>query len=82
MNKEMKKVTFYTKPDCGLCERAETVLRRVFTDIPFEWVTVDITQDEASFKRYVIDIPVVLIDGIEHARHAVDEHTFRQALKP
>jgi len=77
----MKKVTFYTKPDCGLCERAETVLRHVSKDIPFEWNTVDITQDEEAFKKYVVDIPVVLIDGFEHARHVVNEKTFRKALK-
>lgn len=80
MGAEMKRVTFYTKPDCGLCERAESVLHKVNQHIPFEWITVDITQDEVAFKKYAIDIPVVFINDVEHARHVVDEAAFRQAL--
>jgi glutaredoxin len=76
----MKTVIFYTKPDCGLCAEAEKVLQQASANVAFNWITIDITQDEAAFKRYVIDIPVVEIDGEEHARHHINERDFLGAL--
>jgi len=77
----MKTVTFYTKADCGLCQKEQAILQAVAQQVAFEWVTVDITEDEAAFRRYCIDIPVILIDGEEHARHRLDAEAFKRALK-
>jgi len=79
--RSMKTVTFYTKQECGLCRKAETILRQVASGTPFQWVTVDIAQDPRAFRKYGLDIPVVLIDGVEHARHALDEQALRRALQ-
>lgn len=78
----MKTVLFYTKPDCALCQKAERVLDGVQKRVDFKRITVDITQDDQAFLNYAIDIPVVLIDGEEHARHALDEQAFFDALRP
>lgn len=77
----MRTVTFYTKQECGLCRKAESILRRVASSTPFQWVTVDIALDPQAFRTYALDIPVVLIDGVEHARHALDEQALRRALR-
>lgn len=76
----MKTVTFYTKPDCSLCEKAERILQNVREKIPFSWDVVDITRDEEAFRKYCIDIPVVLVDGVEQARHVIDGEKLTEAL--
>ena len=39
----------------------------------FVLVEVDISGDPALERRYGHDIPVLLIDGVETARHRIDE---------
>jgi len=76
----MKTVTLYTKPDCGLCKRADAAIREVFRDVPFAWSAVDITRDAEAFRTYCLDIPVVCVDGVERFRHAVDPERLRALL--
>lgn len=78
----MRKLTFFTKQDCGLCEAAWFVIRKVRREIPFECEKVDITAEgnEAWFSRYRHDIPVVHLDGREVLRHRVEERTLRALL--
>jgi len=77
----MKTVTFYTKPDCGLCREVERILGNVAAQVSFERQTVDITQNEAAWQRYALHIPVVEIDGVEHARHRINEADLLNALR-
>ena len=62
----MEELTLYTRPGCGLCDemKAELVRRghRVHE--------VDIDQDEALLRQYMLDIPVaVRADGSVLAKH-------------
>ncbi len=77
----MKAVTFYTKPQCPLCERAEAVLQAAARELAFRWETVDVTRDAEAMAAYGEHIPVVLIDGREHARHRLDPGALRRALR-
>lgn len=77
----MSTVTFYTKPDCGLCAKAEVVLRRVRAAVPFTWITVDITRDEEAFRRFWAEVPVVEIDGVVRFRGAVEPERLRALLE-
>ncbi len=80
----MSRVTFFTKPDCSLCQSALYVVERVRSKIPFDLNTVDISAagNEKWFELYRNDIPVVHLDGIEIFRHRVDERRLREALLP
>ncbi len=80
----MSRVTFFTKPDCSLCDGALYVVERVRSKIPFELETVDISAagNEKWFELYHNDIPVVHLDGVEIFRHHVDERRLREALLP
>jgi glutaredoxin len=73
-------VTFYTKPDCHLCDEARTVLERVRREVPFELHERDITLDDALHRRYLERIPVVAIDGQEAFELFVDEAGLRRWL--
>ena len=52
-----KPVILYTRPGCHLCERVETLLRRLAVD----WQPVDIESDSELEKIYGLLIPVVHI---------------------
>jgi glutaredoxin len=73
-------VTFYGRPGCHLCEEALEVVQRVRARVPFELVEVDIESDDALFKAMLERIPVVAVDGIEHAELFVDEEALLSAL--
>ena len=47
----------------------------------FAFVRRDISEDAADFQRYQHDIPVVLVDGIEIARHRMTARQLAQALE-
>ena len=76
----MAVVTLYTKPGCGLCEEAEEVIEAVRARRPFELVKRNILDDLADYEQYKHDIPVILVDGREVARHHLDEATIDVAL--
>lgn len=71
----MKKVTFYTRDNCGLCDDALEVVHRVQKAVPFELIVVDLDREasEEKKKAYDWDIPVIEIDGRKMAKHRVDE---------
>jgi glutaredoxin len=72
----MPRITLYSKPGCHLCERAKEVIERC----PVEYEVVDITGQPDLEARYGQDIPVVLLDGVEVARHFVRERKLLELL--
>ena len=76
----MTRVTLYTKPGCGLCEEAEDVIRSVRARRPFELELRNILDDFDEYERYKHDIPVVLVNGREIARHHMTEAQFEAGL--
>lgn len=76
----MTVVTLYTKPGCHLCEAVEQIIVQVRRDRPFEFVVRNILDDPTDFELYQNDIPVVLIDGVEIARHRLERAAFESAL--
>ncbi len=67
------RVTLYSASDCGLCQEAEAVLRRLQEKAGFELEVVNIERDEAAHRLYWARIPVVLADGREIAAAPIDE---------
>jgi hypothetical protein len=69
-----------TKPGCHLCENAMAVVAQVCTELGVGWTEVDITQDEALFAQWWEQIPVTLVDGVQHTFWRVDADRLRAAL--
>jgi hypothetical protein len=65
----MRTITLYTKEGCHLCELALAVIEDVRRRHPFDLTLIDILDDPAAYDHYKHDIPVVLLDGGEIARH-------------
>ena len=66
-------LTLYTRPGCHLCDDLKETLLQVRRRQAFELTEVDISRDPSLKRRYGHDVPVLLIDGIEVARHRIDE---------
>ena len=58
-----RRVTFYTKAGCHLCERAEELLEDLAPHYNLRVTAVDITADLTLFERYRYEIPVIVVEG-------------------
>jgi len=75
------RITIYSKPDCHLCDRAKQVVDRCRAKVEFAIEVVDISQNPELLERYRDDIPVILLDGNEIARHFVRERQLLELLR-
>lgn len=73
----MARLIIYSKPGCQLCDHAKTVAQRC--GVPCEMV--DITGHPELEARYGQDIPVILLDGREIARHVLRERNLLKLLR-
>jgi glutaredoxin len=74
-------VTFVTREGCHLCEVAEPVVRRVADEAGVAFEHRDVDASEADRAAWSDKVPVVLLDGREHAYWQVDEKALRKALR-
>lgn len=75
------RITLLSKPGCHLCDDARAVIERVATDTGIGWREVNILSDPELQVTWWDQIPVTLIDGVQHDYWRVDEQRLRQALK-
>jgi glutaredoxin len=74
-------VTFVTRSGCHLCEVAEPVVRAAAHEAGVRFETRDVDADPADRAAYSDRVPVVLLDGREHAYWSVDAKALRRALQ-
>ena len=80
MNEPAGRIVLVGRPGCHLCDTAREVVARVAADTGTAWSERSIDDDAALHEKYAEQIPVVLLDGSEHAFFRVDEHRLREAL--
>lgn len=78
----MNQLTFFTKPDCPLCDAAWFVIEKVCAgrNIRVEKIDIAAPGNERWFQAYRHDIPVIHLDGREIFRHRVVERELRRLL--
>jgi glutaredoxin len=74
-------VTLLSRPGCHLCDDARAVISRVAGELGVAWEERDITQSQDDLLAYGEQIPVTLIDGVQHDFWRVDEDRLRAALR-
>jgi hypothetical protein len=74
------RITLLSKPGCHLCDDARAVVERVASDLGMGWEEVDITSDPDLQAKWWDQIPVTLVDGVQHDYWRVDEQRLRSAL--
>lgn len=67
----MTTVVLLGKPDCHLCHVMEDVVAPVLADRGIPLVVRDVREDPEMLRRYRNDIPVLLVDDVELARHRI-----------
>ncbi|MHB8184754.1 MAG: glutaredoxin family protein [Dermatophilaceae bacterium] len=74
------RVVLVTKPGCYLCDKAREVITRVALDLGVAWAERSILDDPELSAAYGEQIPVTLVDGMQHDYWHVDESRLRAAL--
>lgn len=74
------RITLFGKPGCHLCDDARVVIERVAADLGVGFAEIDITGDPALQQKWWDQIPVTLVDGVQHDFWRVDEARLRKAL--
>lgn len=75
------RITLLTKPGCHLCDDARVIIERVAADLGVAWEEVDIMSDPALQAQWWDQIPVTLVDGVQHDYWRVDETRLRAAVR-
>ena len=74
------RVVLYSRTDCHLCEVAHADLDRICTDLAVDFETVDVDSEPGLRAEYGDRVPVIFVDGREHAAFRVREARLRDAL--
>jgi hypothetical protein len=81
---EQPRITLVVRAGCHLCEQARAVVQRVADDTGAGWREVDVDTaadlDPAVRARWSEEVPVTLVDGVQHDYWRVDEGRLRAAL--
>lgn len=80
MTTDDPRITLLGKPGCHLCDDARVVIEKVADDLGVGWVEVDIMSDAELQEKWWDQIPVILVDGVQHDYWSVDEQRLRLAL--
>jgi len=75
-------LTLYTRPGCHLCDEMKTIITRLRERRVFVLTEIDISAELSLERCYGHDIPVLLLDGVEIARHRIHEHDLWKRLAP
>lgn len=68
------------KPGCHLCEEMKAVVLRVIAGSAIGLLERDVRDNPDWERRYLWEIPVLLLDGREVARHRLTEGELRRRL--
>ena len=74
-----RRLTLLGQPDCHLCHQMRAVVEKVVAGTDAVLVEEDVRSDP-GWQRYRLEIPVLLLDGDELARHRIGEDDLRRLL--
>ncbi len=74
-------VTVMTRQGCHLCAEAIPLVARAAEDAGVALEVRDVDARAEDRAAYGEKVPVVLLDGVEHAYWSVDDATLRRALR-
>ena len=77
----MRTVTLVTRQGCHLCAQAAPLVAREAARAGADYVERDVDESAQDVRTYGQKVPVVLLDGVEHAYWQVDPRALRAALR-
>lgn len=75
------RVVLYSRPRCGLCDRARAVIRSELGRSAFDFEEVNVETDDALELEFGLRIPVVAVDGEERFEISVDPAAFAAIVR-
>ena len=75
-------VVLYSSPGCHLCEEAAALLRDLQRSRDFAFFEVDIHSDPELERRFLLEIPVIEVDGVVVTQAPVEIDRVRQVVTP
>ena len=73
-------VTLYGGPGCALCSHARQMLEEFAPRFRFVVREIDVHGDDELLRRYMLEIPVVEVDGAVIAKAPIRRETLEDAL--
>jgi hypothetical protein len=70
-----------SKPGCHLCDEMKAVALPVLEQHGHGLVVRDVRDDPEDRRRYALEIPILLLDGVELCRHRVTADDLRARLR-
>jgi len=77
----IKRITFYTKPGCTLCDDAKATLMALCNEFCLELLEIDITTDPILYEAFHEEIPLAYLDGRKLFKYRVDPALLRRQLQ-
>jgi glutaredoxin len=77
---EAVRIELLSRPGCSLCTTARDAVQRVAGEAGVAWRELNVDDDPELADTYGDRVPVVLLDGAEHAYWRVEERRLRDAL--
>ena len=71
----------YSRPVCGLCDKARAVILAERRRTPFDFEEVHIDGDDELERLHGLRVPVVEVDGVERFETFVDAAGFALAVR-
>jgi predicted thioredoxin/glutaredoxin len=77
---EVPLAILYARQGCHLCDDALALLRQLAPRYRFRIEVVDIESDDDLMRRYLFEIPVVVVDGRAVAKAPIRRRALEDAL--
>ena len=77
---ETPRIMLLGRAGCHLCDEARDIVRRVAAQTGVGWQERSVDEDPALRERYTELVPVVLVDGVQHAYWRVDADRLAAAV--
>ena len=74
-------VELFSREDCKLCEEARNLLKRLGKEFALKVEETNLTEDHPRFKEFMLEIPVVIVNGKSTLKSVIREEELRAILK-
>ncbi len=74
-------VILYTRPGCHLCEDARREIARANCADELTLEIINIETDATLVRRYGLEIPVVVVNGVTAFKYRLTSAEFKQAIR-
>ncbi|MGO2634289.1 MAG: glutaredoxin family protein [Galactobacter sp.] len=74
------RVQLITKPGCHLCDDARSVVETVTAQLGLAWEDVDAAGDPDLLETYAVEIPVLMVDGVQRDFWRIDPKRLTRLL--